>query len=133
MLKKTMTFKDYDGLDRTEDFYFNLSQAEVLEMEMGITGGLAEMIKKIISTSDVPKIVAVFKDLIVKSYGERDPNGKRFIKSPELTLAFCQTEAYSDLFMELSTQDEKAAEFVNGIIPAPKQESSHMSVAPAAQ
>ena len=118
MLKKTHTYTDYNGTERTEDFYFNLSEAEIMEMEMGTTGGLAEMIKKIVATQDVPAIVKVFKDLVLKSYGEKSADGKRFVKSAEIATAFSQTEAYSDIFMELATNADKAAEFVNGIVPA---------------
>ena len=118
MLKKTITYTDYNGVERKEDFYFNLSKAEVMEMELSTTGGLAEMIKRIVAAQDQPAIIKVFKDLILKAYGEKSPDGKRFIKSPELSDAFAQTEAYSILFMELATDDEAAAKFINGIVPA---------------
>lgn len=118
MLKKTITYTDYNQAERTEDFYFNLTKAEVMEMEMSTSGGLAEMIKKIVAAKDAPAIIKVFKDLILKAYGEKSPDGKRFIKSEEITTAFAQTEAYSQLFMELATDPDKAGEFVNGIIPA---------------
>lgn len=118
MLKKTITYTDYNGVERKEDFYFNLSKAEVMEMELSTTGGLAEMIKRIVAAQDQPAIIKVFKDLILKAYGEKSPDGKRFIKSPELSDAFAQTEAYSILFMELATNDEAAAKFINGIVPA---------------
>ncbi len=117
MFKKTMTYTDYDGNERTEDFYFNLTKAELLDMEMSTEGGLEKMINKIISTKDTVKIIAVFKDLIARSYGEKSADGKRFIKSKELTEAFMQTEAYSDLFMELATNTKSAEDFVNGITP----------------
>lgn len=118
MLKKKITYVDYNGEERTEEFYFNLSKAEIMEMEMGTTGGLAESIKKIISTKDVPSIIKLFKDLVLKAYGEKSADGKRFIKSEALSTEFSQTEAYSILFMELATDADKAAEFVNGIIPS---------------
>ena len=117
MLKKTITYTDYNGSERTEDFYFNLTKAEVVEMEMSTTGGLAEMIKKIVAAQDAPSIIAIFKKLILKAYGEKSPDGKRFIKSDEISNAFSQTEAYSQLFMELATDADKAAEFVNGTTP----------------
>jgi hypothetical protein len=117
MLKKTITYTDYNGTERKEDFYFNLSKAEVMEMEMSTSGGLAQMINKIIETQDSPAIIKIFKDLILKAYGEKSPDGKRFIKSPELSEAFAQTEAYSNLFMELATDADAAAKFVNGITP----------------
>lgn len=118
MLKKTITYNDYNGAERTEDFYFNLSKAEVTEMELSTTGGLAEMITKIVAAQDAPAIIKVFKDLVLKAYGEKSADGKRFIKSEELATAFSQTEAYSILFMELATDADAASKFVNGIIPA---------------
>ena len=117
MLKKTITYTDYNGTERKEDFYFNLSKAEVMEMEMSTSGGLAQMINKIIETQDSPAIIKIFKDLILKAYGEKSPAGKRFVKSHELSEAFAQTEAYSNLFMELATDADAAAKFVNGITP----------------
>lgn len=117
MLKKTITYTDYNGAERTEDFYFNLSKAEIMEMEMSTAGGLAELIQKIVASQDAPAIIKIFKDLILKAYGEKSPDGKRFIKSDENTKAFEQTEAYSNLFMELATDADAAAKFVNGIVP----------------
>lgn len=118
MLKKTITYTDYNGTERTEDFYFNLSKAEIMEMELGTTGGFGEMIQNIINAKDIPSIVKIFKDLVLKAYGEKSPDGKRFIKSPELAEEFAQTEAYSILFMELATDADSASAFVNGIIPS---------------
>ena len=122
MLKKTITYTDYNGSERTEDFYFNFSKAEIMEMEMSTTGGLAEMIQKIVAAQDAPAIIKIFKELVLKAYGEKSPDGKRFIKSDDITMAFSQTEAYSQLFMELATDADAAAKFVNGIVPeAPTQ------------
>lgn len=118
MLKKTMTYTDFDGNQRQEDFYFNLTKAEVLEMEMGIDGGLTQMLNKIVAEKDSKRIVEVFKDLVLKSHGQKSPDGKRFMKSQEIRDAFAQTEAYSDLFIELSMDAKAAAAFVNAIVPA---------------
>lgn len=118
MLKKTITYTDYNDVTRTEDFYFNLSKAELMEMEMSTSGGLAEMIKKIVAAQDTPSIIKIFKELILKAYGEKSSDGKRIIKSEEISNAFAQTEAFSDLFMELATDADAASAFVNGIIPA---------------
>lgn len=118
MLKKTITYSDYNGVERTEDFWFNLTNAEIMEMELGVSGGFTEMINKIIAAKDAPAILAVFKDLILKAYGEKSDDGKRFVKSKELSESFAQTEAYSILFMELATDAEAGAEFVNWIVPA---------------
>lgn len=118
MLKKTITYNDYNDVERTEDYYFNLSKAELMEMELSIAGGLSETIDKIIKAKDTPSLVKIFKELVLKAYGVKSPDGKRFIKSDELREEFSQTEAYSQLFMELATNAEAAAAFVNGIIPA---------------
>ena len=117
MLKKVIKYVDYNGVEREESFYFNLSKSEIMEMQLGITGGMTEMLNKIIEEKDGKKIVEVFKDIILKSYGEKSPDGKRFVKSKELAEAFSQTEAYSELFIELSTEANSAAAFVNGIMP----------------
>ena len=127
MLKKTITYNDYNGTERTEDFYFNLTKAEIMEMEMSTTGGLAEMITKIVATKDAPAIIKIFKELILKAYGEKSPDGKRFIKSEEISTAFSQTEAYSQLFMELATDADAASTFVNGIVPATEQKAIAIS------
>lgn len=120
MLKLTRTYEDYNGATRTEDFYFNLTQAEVTEMEVSVDGGLVEMIKRVTAAQDGKQIISIFKDVILRAYGEKSPDGKRFIKTQEIRDAFAQTQAYSDLFMELATDAEAAARFINGIIPASK-------------
>lgn len=117
MLKKTIEYTDYNGVKRKEDFYFNLTKAEIMEMELSTTGGLAEMIQKIIDTQDTPQIIKLFKDLVLKAYGEKSADGKRFIKNDDIRDGFAQTEAYSELFMELATDANAAASFVNAIVP----------------
>ena len=119
MIKKTITYTDYNGLERTEDFWFNITEAEALEMEMSTTGGFGDMIRRVVAAQDMPTIIKVFKDFIFKAYGEKSPDGKRFIKSEELSTAFSQTDA------------TKAAEFVNGVIPNKKPAASqHPAIAP---
>lgn len=117
MLKKRIKYVDYDNNEREEDFYFNLSKAEIAEMELSIEGGLQKWIERVVDAKDTPQIIELFKRLILQSYGEKSPDGKRFIKSEELSKEFSQTEAYSELFMELATDETAAANFVNGIIP----------------
>ena len=118
MIKKTIKYSDYNGTERTEDFYFNLTKAEIMEMELSIKGGLAEMIKRVVDAQDAPEIIRIFKELIMKSYGVKSPDGKRFMKSPELLAEFVETEAFSELFMELATDADSASKFVNGVVPA---------------
>lgn len=118
MLKETIIYIDYNGNERKEDHYFNLTKAEIMEMEMSIKGGLAEMITRIVAAQDQPAIIKIFKDLIIKSYGVKSADGKRFIKNQEVVDEFVQSEAYSQLFMKLATDADAAAKFVNGIVPA---------------
>lgn len=118
MLKRNITYTDYEGNERSEDFYFNLNKAEILEMQLSEDGGMQQLIQKIIASQDVKNITKIFKGIILKSYGEKSADGKRFIKSSELTKAFEETEAYSILFCELATNAESAAAFINGIVPS---------------
>ena len=118
MLKKTITYTDYNGLERTEDFYFNLTKAEIMTMELSTAGGFAEMLTRIVNAQDQVAIIKIFQDLILKAYGEKTADGKRFEKSEAISTAFAQTEAYSILFMELATDADEAAKFINGIVPA---------------
>ena len=118
MVKETMTYVDYNGGERTEDFYFNLTEAEVMEMEMSTSGGLAEYIQRIVAAQDAPAIIKCFKDLILLAYGQKSLDGKRFVKNQQLRDEFSQTEAYSQMFMKLATDADAAAKFVNGIMPA---------------
>ena len=103
MLKKTITYTDYDGNTRTEDFYFNLNKAEIAEMELSTNGGMEKMLTQIVNSQDGKRIMEVFKGIILKAYGVKTADGKRFEKSEEISKAFEQTEAYSELFMELVT------------------------------
>ena len=117
MIKKTITYTDYNGLERTEDFLFNMSKAELMEMEIATVGGYADMLKKIIDAQDQPTLVQIFKKFVLSAYGEKSPDGRQFVKSEALSTAFSQTPAYSILYMELVTDANAAAEFVNGVIP----------------
>jgi len=119
MLKRTIKYTDYDGNERSEDFYFNLSKAEVMELEMGTTGGLTQMLNKIVAAKDSKLIIETFKDIILRAYGEKSPDGKRFVKNQELRDGFAQTEAYSNLFMDLAINADAATNFINGIVPKP--------------
>lgn len=118
MLKKTITYTDYNGVERTEDFYFNLRKDEITKMEMGTKGGLAEKINRIVAAQDAPAIIEVFEDLIQRAYGVKTSDGRGFRKTQEALEDFMSTEAYSILFMELATDADAAAKFINGIVPA---------------
>lgn len=122
MLRKEIAYTDFNGVDRKEPFYFNLSKAELMEMDLTAAGGFESTVQAIIDANDTPSLIKIFKDLILKAYGEKTPDGKRFMKINDagvpLSRAFSESEAYSVLFMELATDDKAAAEFINGIIPA---------------
>ena len=132
MLKKTIEYVDYDGNTRKEDFYFNFSEAELAEMELKVPGGMSATLNRIINSRDDTELVRIFKDLILQSYGEKSPDGKRFIKSEELSKAFTQTEAYSKLFMELASDSQAASDFVKAIIPASIQNEVNKQALPSA-
>lgn len=117
MLKKTIKFTDYFGEERTQDFYFNLTKSELMEMNLSADGGVERLIDKIIQTKDRKKLVTYFKDIILRSYGEKSDDGFQFMKGEEISKRFEQSPAYDQLFMELATDAEKAADFINGIVP----------------
>ena len=117
MLKKTITYVDFNGDEVSEHFFFHLSKAELVELEMSHQGGLQEAIRRIVEAEDGKAIIAEFKNIILSSYGQRSADGKRFIKNQTLRDEFESTEAYSTLFMELVTDADKASEFVSGVIP----------------
>ncbi len=117
MLKKTITYTDYDGLERTEEFRFNLTKAELVDMELTTAGTFSETMKRIIAEKDIIRIAKLFKELLLKSYGVKSDDGKRFVKSQELSEAFSQTEAYSDLYIELLSNPDEAAKFFAEVAP----------------
>lgn len=117
MLKKTIKYTDFNDVEREEDFYFNLTKSELTEMQLSVDGGLQAWLEKIVKTENRPELIKAFKNIILKSYGEKSADGKRFVKSEELSEAFEQSAAYDELFIELLSNEEKAAEFVNGLIP----------------
>lgn len=117
MLTKKITYTDFNGEQQTEKFYFNLSKAELLEMEIGKNGGYQNYLKRLINSRNQEEIASIFKMFILKSYGIKSDDGKRFIKSEEISKEFEQTDAYSELYCELVTDTKKATEFFNGLIP----------------
>ena len=123
MLKKTIKFTDFDGRERSEDYYFNLSKAELADMQMSEYGGLDKLLTKIINANDNVKLYQYFRDIVQKSYGVKSLDGKRFIKDPEETKAFTETGAYSELIMELIQDADAASNFINGIMPADLEEA----------
>ena len=117
MYVQKIKYMDYNGMERNETVYFNFTEAEVGEMEYGVSGGLTAVLNQISETKDFPKLIAIFKDLILKAYGEKSPDGRRFIKSKELSDEFSQTEAYSELYIKLASDTDAALEFIRGIMP----------------
>lgn len=116
MYKKTITYTDFNDEEITEDFYFNLSKSELLEIDLKYKGGFEATIQRIIEAEDVQELIAVFKDIIKMSYGEKSEDGRHFFKNEDIFEKFASTEAYSELFFELATNDKAASEFINGII-----------------
>ncbi|WP_300899401.1 hypothetical protein [Turicimonas muris] len=117
MFKDTVTYEDYNGNMRTETLYFNLSRAEVIQMEMSVNGGLGSFLENIVKSEDMPAIVEQFTKIIKMSYGVKSDDGKRFIKSDEISETFVQSEAFSEFFIKIISDENYAAKFVNGIMP----------------
>lgn len=117
MLKQTITYEDYDGVERTETFYFNISEAELTEMQLSQDGGLDVQLQKIVDSKDIPSLTKVFKSIITKAYGEKSDDGKYFRKSADISEKFLSTEAYSKLYMELISDPDKMADFIKGLLP----------------
>jgi len=129
MLKKNIKYTDYNGMERDEDFYFNFTKAELLEMELGTSNGYSEMLQQIVKENRVIELVPIFKDIILKSYGEKSLDGKRFVKNKELAEGFSQTEAFSNLYMELATDADAAAEFMQSVVPNDLRQEPELKVA----
>lgn len=137
MYKKTLTYSDYNGVERTEDFYFNLSQAEIAEKQMTTEGGYSAMLERIVKANNTPALFKEFKDLMLLAYGEKSDDGRRFMKidpkdGHRLADDFMQTEAFSMFLVELVTDSKVAAEFVRAIIPG-KIEVKGLDLATAPQ
>lgn len=133
MLKKTVTYTDFNGEQVSEDLFFHLSQAELVEMEMSEKDGLSEALQRIIEAEDGKQIISQFKTIILSSYGKKSPDGKRFIKNQQLREEFESSEAYSTLFMELVTNTDSAIEFTNGIVPAGVVEAATAAIEAASK
>lgn len=118
MHAEKIKYVDFNGIEREEEFLFNLTKQEVVEMEVSAEGGVTEMIKRIVAAHDYKSIVAVLKDFILRSYGVKSPDGRRFMKSDEIRDSFAQTEAFSTLYMKLAFDAEATAKFVNEVVPA---------------
>ena len=122
MLKKTYTYTDYNGVERTETFYFHFTEAEILDMEMSTEGGFAERIQKIIDAKDQVSLMQVIKKFVIDAYGVKSEDGKRFIKNDTVRTEFLESPAYSQIWMELVMDDEVAADFINNVIPSGMKE-----------
>lgn len=122
MFKKTVTYKDYNGVERTESYHFHFSEAEILDMEMSVEGGFAERVQKIIDANDQAKLMKVIKQFVIDAYGVKSEDGKRFIKNEQVKTEFIESPAYSKIWMELMSSDQVAADFINNVIPADMKE-----------
>ena len=121
MIKKTVPYTDFDGNQRTEEFWFNLTRAEMAELSLSMDGGYEKYIEQLSKSSNASEAIAVFKEVLLKAYGRKSLDGRKFEKSPEITADFVATQAYSDLYMELVMDPAKAAEFMNGVMGADVQ------------
>lgn len=117
MLKKTITYTDYDGMERTEDFWFNLSKTELTKLDAELPGGVLGVLRKIIDKKDRKALVDFIETLILRSYGEKTLDGKRFVKNPDMAEEFMQTPAYDELFMSILSDTDSQTSFINGVIP----------------
>lgn len=118
MYKKTITYEDFEGNNITEDFYFNFTEAELAELELTFGDkGLSAYITDVINTKDTKKTIILFKELILKAYGVKSEDNKKFRKSDAIREDFECSPAYSALFMELSTDANALTEFTNKIMP----------------
>lgn len=120
MLKKTVTYIDFDGNVRTEDFFFNLTEQEIAEMELSTEGGLGNFINKAVAAKSQVELIELFKKLILAAYGVKSADGRRFVKNDAVREDFMSTQAFSDIYMELVQDADKASEFFNGIVPKEK-------------
>lgn len=123
MYRDHRTYVDFNGVERTEDFYFNLSKAEIADMELSTTGGIKDMVNKILEAKDQAKLVSLFKDLIRMAYGVKSEDGRNFIKNDKVREDYFSTNAYSDLYMELATNDQFASQFFEAILPVTDEDS----------
>lgn len=117
MFKEIIKYVDFNGTEREEEFYFNLTKAEVMEMELSIAGGMTSLLKRVVASQDNPEIIDIFKSILLKSYGVKSLDGRKFIKNQEVVDDFVQTEAFSEMFIRLATDAEYASKFINGVIP----------------
>lgn len=117
MYTMTRTYTDWNGMERTEEFRFNLTKAALMEMQYEQEGGMKEYLQRIIDSKNQKELMKMFKDLVLRAYGEKSDDGKFFIQNEETKARFAATPVYSEIFMELSTDANKASEFVNGIMP----------------
>lgn len=127
MIAKNVTYIDFDGVERTETFYFNLTAAEIAAWELSTEGGMRKKIEEITAAKDLKQLSILFMDILDRSYGRKSPGGRRFEKSEAILTDFKSTQAYSDIYMALATDAEKATEFLNALVPKDR------TAAPAAQ
>lgn len=123
MLKKTVTYIDFDGNERTEDFFFNLTEQEIAEMELSTEGGLGNFINKAVAAKSQVELIELFKKLILAAYGVKSADGRRFVKNDAVREDFMSTQAFSDIYMELVQDADKASAFFNGIVPKGKNKA----------
>lgn len=120
MLKKTITYTDWNGEERTEDFYFNLTRVEIYELEYDVEPGtsLTEVLDTLVKSKDYGRLIGTIKKVILTAYGEKSADGKRFMKGEDIRRSFEENPAFDELYMSLITDPKKIAEFIVGIMPS---------------
>lgn len=126
MLKKKIKYTDYNGVDREEEFWFNLSKADLARMEFTREGGLEAVVKRLTNKLSGPEIYKIFEEIVLGAYGEKSDDGRRFIKSPELSKEFSETPAYDELLVEILSSEENAASFINALLPDDVKDSAQV-------
>lgn len=117
MITLPIKYTDYNDVERTEEFSFNLNKAELAELQLGVSGGFDAVLKRLTNRMETPEVLKIFKGIILKAYGVKSDDGRRFMKSEELSKEFEETEAFSNLYMSFFENADNFTKFIKGILP----------------
>lgn len=130
MYKITKKFEDFNGVEKEQDFWFHLSKADILKMELSEEGGMDKRLDKLVKTKDMKEAIKVFEGLLLMAYGVKTDDG-RFVKNDQVRAEFASSAAYSDIYFELATNPEAAQKFVEGVIPKFEEQANKVTSIPA--